>query len=216
MQKRVPSIRNTSLHGFQPSRVVFGYKTATYWPEKQVSMGPRHDLSLCECKTAWFASDSLVSVSQPSSVFFFMQYSAFWTRISSLYGSLTSSVVFSKHNCELNTRIKRLYWFQTSPVALCMQNSAFCTRVTSLYGSQIWPVVLCMQYSVISTRITCLYGSQPLSVVFACKTATFGAELQVCMCPSSHLWFLHTQQRILDQNFKSVRVPDFICGFEHT
>ena len=94
--------------GFQPSRVVFGCKTATYGPEKQVSMGPRHDLSLCECKTAWFASDSLVSMCpNPHLCFFFMQYSAFWTRISSLYGFQTSSVVFSTHNCELNTRIKR-------------------------------------------------------------------------------------------------------------
>ena len=94
-----------------------------------------------------------------------------------------------------------------------MQNSDFWTRITNLYGSQTSPVVLCMQYSVISTRNTCLYGSQPKSVVFACKTATFGEELQVSMCHSSHLWFLHTQQRILDQNFKSVRVPDFVCGF---
>ena len=217
MEKSVPSIRNTSLHWSQPSRVVFGCKTATYGPEKQVSMGPRHDLSLCERKRAWFASDSLVSMCpNPHLCLFFMQYSAFWTRISGLYGSQTSSVVFSTHNCELNTRIKRLYLYQPSPVALCMQNSTFWTRVTSLYGSQTWPVVLCMQYSVISTRITCLYGSQPLSVVFACKTATFGAELQLSMCHSSHLWFLHTQQLILDQNFKSVRVPDFICGFEHT
>ena len=67
-----------------------------------------------------------------------------------------------------------------------------------------------------STWITSLYGSQPSSVVFACKTANFGAELQLSMCHSSHLWFLHTQQLILDQNFKSVRVPDFICGFELT
>ena len=94
-----------------------------------------------------------------------------------------------------------------------MQNSDFWTRITNLYGSQTSPVVLCIQYSVISTRITCLYGSQPKSVFFACKTATFGEELQVSMCHSSHLWFLHTQQRILDQNFKSVGVPDFICGF---
>ena len=71
MQNSVPSIRNTSLHVSQPSRVVFGCKTATYGPEKQVSKSPRHDLSLCECKTALLASDSLVSVSQPSSVFFF-------------------------------------------------------------------------------------------------------------------------------------------------
>ena len=85
-----------------------------------------------------------------------------------------------------------------------MQNSDFWTRITYLYGSQTSPVILCMQYSMISTRITCLYGSQHLSVVFAFKTATFGEELQVSMCHSSHLWFLHTQQRILDQNFKSV------------
>ena len=142
-----------------------------------------------------------------------MQYSSFWTRISGLYWSQTSSVVFSTHNCELNNRIKRLYWFQPSHVALYMQNSAFWTTVTSLYGSQTWPVVLCMQYSVISTRITCLYGSQPLSVVFASKAATFGAELQVSMCPRSHLWFLHTQQRLLDQNNKSLRVPDKSCRF---
>ena len=62
MQNSVPSIRNTSLHESQPSRVVFGCKTATYGPGKQVSMGPRHDLSLCECKTAWFAWDLLVSI----------------------------------------------------------------------------------------------------------------------------------------------------------
>ena len=142
MQKSVPSIWNTSLHGSQPSRVVFGCKTVTYGPEKQVSMGPRHDLSLCECKTAWFASDLLVSMfPNPHLCFFFMQYSAFWTRISSLYGSQTSSVVLSTHNCELNTRIKRQYWIQPSPVALCIQNSDFRTRITSLWGSKTSPVV---------------------------------------------------------------------------
>ena len=94
-----------------------------------------------------------------------------------------------------------------------------------------------MQYSVIRTGITCLYGSQPLSVVFGCKRATFGAELQVSksrrqklsfcawktatlapellvsMCPSPHLWFLHAKQRIMDQNFKSLWVPALIWGF---
>ena len=33
------------------------------------------------------------------------------------------------------------------------------------------------------------------------------------MCPSPHLWFLHSKQRILDQNFKSLWVPALICGF---
>ena len=113
------------------------------------------------------------------------------------------------------------------------------TRITNLYGSQTSPVVLCMQYSVISTRITCLYGSQPLSMVFGWTTATFGAELQVsmgprhdlsvCGCktawlasevlvsmgPSPHVWFLDAKQRLLDQNNKSLRVPDKSCRFMH-
>ena len=153
MQNSMPSIRNTSIHVSQPSRVVFGCKTATYGPEKQVSIGPRHDLSLCKCKTAWLASDLPVYMfPNPHLSFKKMQYSAFWTRISRLYGSQTSSVVLSTHNCELNTRMKRQYWIQPSPVALCMQNSDFRTRITSLWGSKT------------------------SHVVFACKTAPSGPE----------------------------------------
>ena len=69
---------------------------------------------------------------------------------------------------------------------------------------------------------------------FACKTATFGAELQVsvgprphlsfCTCktawwdsgsigPSPYLCFLHAKQRLLEQNYKSLWVPDLMCGF---
>ena len=44
-----------------------------------------------------------------------------------------------------------------------------------------------MQNNENSIRITSLYGSQPSSVVFACKTATLGPELQVSMSPSPHL-----------------------------
>ena len=129
MQKSMPSIRNTSLHGTQPSRVVFGCKTVTYEPEKQVSMGPRYDLSFCACNTAWLAPEILVSMGPNPYLWllhakqrllgqnykylcvpalicgFCIHNSAFWTRISSLYGSQTSFVVLSTHNCVLNTRI---------------------------------------------------------------------------------------------------------------
>ena len=46
-----------------------------------------------------------------------------------------------------------------------------------------------MYNRVLSIRITSLYGSQPSSVVFACKTATLGPDLLVCMGPSPHVWF---------------------------
>ena len=48
-----------------------------------------------------------------------------------------------------------------------------------------------MQNSVISTRITGVSGSQPSSVFFACQTAP------------------------LDQNYKSLWVPDLTCPFVH-
>ena len=120
-----------------------------------------------------------------------------------------------------------------------MQNSAFWTRITNLYGSQRSRVVLCMQYTVISNRITCLCRCQPLSVVFTGKTATFGSEQQVfmgtrhplsfCACktaclapellvsiaPSTLLWFLHAKQGLLDQNYKSLWIPDLTCHFVH-
>ena len=91
--------------------------------------------------------------------------------------------------------------------------------------------------SVLSIRITSLYGSQPSFVVFECKTATFGPDLQVsmgprtdlqfCACktaylasellvsmsPSPHLWFLDAQQQLLDQNNNSLWVPDMKCPF---
>ena len=77
-----------------------------------------------------------------------------------------------------------------------------------------------MQNNVISIRITSLYRSKPSFVVYACKTATLGPELQVSLDPrphlcflafktaalapelqvsmslSPHLWFLHSKQRI--------------------
>ena len=46
-----------------------------------------------------------------------------------------------------------------------------------------------MQNSVIRARITSLYESQPSLVVFACKTATLGPELQFPMGSRPHLWF---------------------------
>ena len=176
MQNSVLSIRITSLHESQPSCVFFACKTATFGPEKQISMGPRHHLSFCACNTAWLAPELLVSMGPNPYLWFLhakqrlleqnykylcvpaficgfcMHNSALWTRISSLYGSQTSSVVLSTHNCVLNTRIKRLYVFQPSPVVLCMQNSDFNTWIASLY----W--------------------SQPSSVFFASKTASFGPE----------------------------------------
>ena len=93
--------------------------------------------------------------------------------------------------------------------------------------------------SVPRIRNTSLYGYQPSSVVFGCKTGTLGLEQKVSMCPRHHLsfcasktawlapqplvsmgpnpylWFLHVKQRLLEQNYKSLCVPDLTCHFVH-
>ena len=89
----------------------------------------------------------------------------------------------------------RITSFSVSKDPTCgfyMQNSDSWTWITGLYVFHTWPVILCMYKSVLSIRITSLYGSQPSSVVFACK------------------------QRLLDQIYKFLWVPDFTCRFVHS
>ena len=52
----------TCLCGCQPSSVVFWYKTATFGPEWQVSIGLRPHLSFCTCKTERLVAELLVSM----------------------------------------------------------------------------------------------------------------------------------------------------------
>ena len=173
MQYSVISTRITCLYASQPLSVVFGYKTSTFVAELQVSMGPRHVLSFCGCKTSWLATEKLDSKGPSPHVCFWMQNSDFRTRITSL--------------CR---------WIDPT-CGFCMQNSDFWTRVTSLYGSQTWLFILRIYNSGLNIRITSLYGSQPSSVVFACKTAWLASESQVSMGPSPHVWFLDAKQRLL-------------------
>ena len=112
-------------------------------------------------------------------------------------------MVLRTHNSVLSTRIKRLYGFQPSPVVSCMQISDFNTRMASLYGFQLSSVVLFMQNSYFKTN---LYWSQPSSVVFACKTATFGPAYKSLWVPDITCRFVHSKQRDEQLNYLSLCV----------
>ena len=150
-------------------------------------MGSRYDLSFCAYTTACLTTELLVSMGPRPHLWFWLQNSVFWDRIISLYWSQSSPVVLCRQYAVISTRITNLYWSQTPPVILCRQNRVIRTRISILHESQPSSVVLCIQNSDFMTRS--LYGSQTSSVVFACKTATFGQELQVSMCPRPHLSF---------------------------
>ena len=159
------NIRITSLYGSQPSSVVFA------------------------CKTAWLASESLVSIGPSPHVWFMDAKQRLLDRNNkSLWvPDITCRFVQAIQGDLYQNNLSLLV--PTLICSFCMQNSDFWSRITSLYGSQTWPIVLCIQNSVIRIRIISLYGSQPSSVVFACKTATLGPDLQMCMGPRPHLWF---------------------------
>ena len=178
------STSNTSLYGLQPSSVVFACETATLGPDLQVCM--------CPSPNVWY-----------------------WALI---IACLEQVYVGSSHHL----------WFCACKTATLGQVSV---------GPKTSPVTFCMQYSVPNIRITSLYGCQPSSEVFACKPATFGPKLHVSMGPRNHLWlsawktdclaselivsmgpsphlrFMLVKQRLLDQTYKSLRVPDLTCRF---
>ena len=56
-------------------------------------------------------------------------------------------------------------------------------------------------------------GPRPQLSFCACQTIRLTSELLVSMGPSPHLWFLHAKQRLLDQNYKSLWIPDLTYVF---
>ena len=121
-----------------------------------------------------------------------------------------------------------------------MQNSVISTGITSLYGSQHSSAVFALKTTTFVPELQVSMGPRPHMSFCACKTARFAPELQVSVGPSPHLsffayktaclaseflvplgarhhlLFLHAKQRLLDQNYKSLWVPDLTCRFVHT
>ena len=70
-----------------------------------------------------------------------------------------------------------------------------------------------MQNSVISTWIIGVYRSQPSSVFFASQTAPLDQNYKSLWVPDLTCPFVHAKQRDLQQNDKFTWVPALICGF---
>ena len=153
-------------------------------------MGPRHDLSFCAYKTAWLASELLVSMSPISHVWF----------------------LDAKYR--LLDRNNKFLWVPDITCHCVHENSVIRTRISSLYVSQTSSVVLSTHNCVLNTDYI---GSSRHLWFCACKTATLGLELQVSVGPRPNLWFLSEKQRLLDQNNKSLWVPDMtfvLCMYD--
>ena len=164
-------------------------------------MGPRHYLSFCACTTPWLAPELLGSMGSSPHLWFLDAKQRLMDRNNkSLWvPDITCRFVQAKQR-DLHQNDKSIWvpalicvffscktaslwpdlqvcmgprphlWFLHANQQLLDQNCM------SLWVPDTHLPILCMQNTVISTRNTSLYGSQPSSVVFACKTATFGLE----------------------------------------
>ena len=56
-------------------------------------------------------------------------------------------------------------------------------------------------------------GPRPHLSFCTCKTACLASEILSSKGLSTHLWFLHARELLLDQNYTSLWVPDFTCRF---
>ena len=171
MQKSAPSIRITRLYGFQPSSVVFECKTWTFGSELQVSMGSRLHLSFCEYKTAWLASDLLVSMGPSPHRCCLHLNKEFWSRITSLY------------------------WSLTTPLILCLQNSLISFRITSLCGSHTSPVVFACNTAWLTSELLVSMGPCSHLWFLHARQRILDQKYQSLWVPHLTCHFVHAKQR---------------------
>ena len=95
----------------------------------------------------------------------------------------------------LDQKYKSL-WVQALICCFCMQNSDFWIRITSLCGSQPSPVVFACKTATLGPELQVSIGPRPHLWFFAFQTGTLAPELQVSIGPSPHLRFLHAKQRL--------------------
>ena len=231
--------RITSFYGSQPWPVGFVHvQTACLAQRILVSMGPRPHLWFCACKTAWLASELLVSMGPSTHVWFWMQNSEFWTGITSLYVSRHHLSFCACNNSVISTRIGLVsmgpspyLWFCACKIAwlepewqVYMGSSYdlwFCACKTATLGPDLqvcmgprphlWfcaPITACL-----AQECQDHMGSSPHLCFCACKTTWLMTRIKSLYgSKTPHLWFLHVKQRLLDQNNKSLWVPDMTCG----
>ena len=134
MQNSVNSIRNTSLCGSHPSPVVFACKTAWLASELLVSMGSNPDLWFCAFKKATLGPELHVSMGPRPHIWFCE------CKTACLASELLVSMCPSSHLWCLEAKQQLLgqnnksLWVADLTWGFCMQNSAFRTWPTSLYG----------------------------------------------------------------------------------
>ena len=172
------STRIASLYGSQPSTSGFACKRATFGSERQVFMGPRLRLLICEWKTACLDQGWRWSIG-PSLHLLFRAF-----KTATLAPELQVSMGACPHLwfCAFTTAT---LWPEVIVSMGPRPYLSFCAWKTAWLASELLAFMVpdhtcrfCMQNNVISIRNTSLYGFQ-----------------------TSPMFFLHSKQRLFDYNY---------------
>ena len=96
-----------------------------------------------------------------------------------------------------------------------MQTACLASVILVSMGPRPYLWFCACKTATLGPHIQVCMGRRPHLSFFLCKTARFAPEILVSMAPSPHLWFLQAKQRLFDQNYKSLWVPDLSCRFVH-
>ena len=182
------SIRPTRLYGCQPSFVGLCMQNCVTLASRItiVYLGPRPHLWFFAFKTVTLARELQVSM-VPS----------------------TSSVVLCIHNSDIMNQ-NCIVSMRPSPHLLFCEftTTTLCPELSVSMGPRP-PLSFCAcKTAWLALELLVSMGPRPHLSFCACKTSWLASELLVSMGPSPHLWFLHAKQRLLDQNYNSLWVPD--------
>ena len=218
IQNSAFSTRIASLYGSQPLSAVFAFTTATFGSEFQVSMCPRFRLLIFECKTACLDPEWRLFIGPILHLMHSKQRRLFIGPILHLWFYAFKTATLASELLVSMGPSLHLWFCAFKTVTLASElivSTGLIPYLWLLYAKQrlegqnyktLWvltsPMVVCIQISAFSTRIASLYGSQPLSAVFACKTATFGSEFQVSMCPRFRLLIFECKTACLDPEWR--------------
>ena len=144
-----------------------------------------------------------------------IQNSDFSIRITSLYGCQPSFVAFAWKTATLGQELQ---------VSMCPSPHLWFCAITT---ATLWPELIVsmgprphLSFSAckpawLAAELPVSMGPWPHMSFCAWKTTWLASETLVSMGPSPHLWFLLAKQRLFDQNYKSLWVPDFACWIVH-
>ena len=145
-----------------------------------------------------------------------MQNSAFWTKVTSLYGSQTWPVVLCMHNSGLNIRISSLYGSQPSSVDFACKTGWLASESLVSMGPSPHVWFLDATQRLMDRNNKSLWVPDVTCRFVLVKLRDLHENDKSIWVPALICVFFHSKQRLCDQTYKSVWVPDLICGLEHT